>query len=454
MSLPRDQYERRRKLGAYLPWVGTIHSLAYRLAGRPPVIGKADITAFLQGHGGQPAQGYPDGVEDAEGYEWSEPGRDEVEQALSLYAMARHRLVPISEAFESMPWGPQGPQVSPERAEYLAREYEDFKQQVHKIDYEDMLLIGGAESPPVDVCLADEVQDNSPLLWSVQDTWAQGLLYVMAGDPYQALYIWSGAEPRLFIDHQGNLVPLGDSRRLTPGAAERAQLVLRASGFEEREWLGTWTGLGEGLPTDGSAFWLARTGRLIRAIQTQLEDEGIPYGYLRGGGPLERKEARAYRVIHDLRRDGWAYAPAILLLSTQMQKGWLPWGERARLERLARSDPEYQIGVAQLEGEWGAHISELHHGLGHGAYYEKIYRAQGLAPFGRPPATLVGTIHAAKGREADTVHLVTSWGSLPYRAIYNGQAEAEACVAYVGLSRHRSQLILEGADEGSDYPGL
>jgi hypothetical protein len=230
--------------------------------------------------------------------------------------------------------------------------------------------------------------------------------------------------------------------------------VLREAGFGEREWLGSWTGTGSGEPQDGSAFWLARTSRLIRAVQTQLEEDGIPYGYLRGGGPLERKEARAYRVIQSLRRDGQAYAPALFLLAGEMSKGWLPWGEKARLERMARADPDLQIGMGRIEHEWGCHIADLHRALPHGAYYEKVYRTQGLAPFGRPPATLVGTIHAAKGREADTVHLVESWGSMPYRAIYNGQAEAEACVAYVGLSRHRSQLIMEPADEGSPYPGF
>jgi len=448
IPLPPDPFERSRKLGNYLPWVGTIHALAYKLMGRPPVLKRADLTEFM---GGTPPPDYPE-PEYAEGYEWTELGRDETEQALALYAMARHRLVPLKEAYDIMPWGPAGPQVTPERAEKIVQQYEDFKAAKSRIDFEDMLLQGGSERPPVDVILADEVQDNSPLLWCVQDAWAEGLLYVMAGDPYQALYIWSGATPRLFIDHPGTLVPLGDSHRLTAASAARAQRVLRDAGFGEREWLGTWTGRSDGEGRDSTEFWLARTGRLLRAVQHDLEDQGIPYGYLRGGGPLERKESRAYRTILMLREQGSAPVGMLKLLGDEMDRGWLPHGEKARLERITKADPTTELDTQSVEATWGTRVEELHLALSHGRYYQRIHKRYGIGPFIQPSATLVGTIHASKGREADTVHLVESWGSLPYKAIYNGQHESEACVAYVALTRHRAQLVMEPASEGTPYP--
>jgi len=448
LRLPPDPYERARRLGQDMPWVGTIHALAYKLAGKPPVLGRTQMKEFLGGW----VSDYPDRPEDAEGYEYLEPGKTESEQALALYAMARHRMVPLAEAYDIMPWGPSGPQVTPERAAKIVRDYEDFKAQKGMIDFEDMLLRGGAEVPPVDIILSDEVQDNSPLLWCVTDTWANGLLYVMAGDPYQALYIWSGAEPRLFIDHPGTLIPLGDSHRLTQASAQRAQRVLQDAGFTEREWLGSWGGLGEGEARDGTTFWLARTGRLVREVQQGLEDQGIPYGYLRGGGPLERKESRAYRTILMLREQGSAPVGMVKLLADEMDKGWLPHGEKARLERLARVDPTTELDIAGIEATWGTQAQYMQNALPHGRYYQRIYRDHGILPFVQRPATMTGTIHASKGREADTVHLVESWGSLPYRAIYNGQQEAEACVAYVGLTRHRAQLVMEPASEGSPYP--
>jgi superfamily I DNA/RNA helicase len=141
-------------------------------------------------------------------------------------------------------------------------------------------------------------------------------------------------------------------------------------------------------------------------------------------------------------------------LADEMERGWLPYGEKSRLERMSKTDPTTELDVLQVEQAWGVHVSDLHRALPHGDYYQKVYRQHGIGPFVQRPATLVGTIHASKGREADTVHLIESWGTLPYRSIYNGQHEAESCVAYVALTRHRSQLILEPASEGSPYPGL
>jgi superfamily I DNA/RNA helicase len=456
VDLPEDSYARARKLGVYLPWVGTIHSLAYKLADRPPVLRQADLRQFVAAQGGHSDVPYPTEVDHVEGYEWLEAGRDEVEQALALWAVARHRCLPLDAAFGVMAWGPEGPQVSPERASRLVAEYAAFKHSLGKIDFEDMLVLGLQATPPVDVLLADEVQDLSPLLWQVQDTWAHGLLYVMAGDPYQALYIWSGAEPRLFIEHPGKLVPLGHSHRLTAPSADRAQGVLRAAGAADPEWLGTWTGIGAGEPRDGTTFWLARTGRLVAAVARRLEDQGVPFGHLRGPGPLEQKPAQAYRVLAQLRLRGAAPLEAVSALAQELERGWLAHGAKARLKALHAADPEAYWDVTEVRHEFGGRdpdwLASLHHGLQHGEYYERVYRAHGLRPFTERPSTLLGTIHAAKGREADVVHLVESWGSLPYRAIYNGQHAAEACVAYVGLTRHRAQLVLEPADDGTPYP--
>ncbi|MEF2074593.1 UvrD-helicase domain-containing protein [Consotaella aegiceratis] len=50
---------------------------------------------------------------------------------------------------------------------------------------------------------------------------------------------------------------------------------------------------------------------------------------------------------------------------------------------------------------------------------------------------IVGTIHASKGREADTVHLM-----LPYASSENIDQDEEARVVYVGATRGRSRLLI------------
>ena len=447
LHVPSDPWQRRKALDHALPHMGTIHSLAFKLIGRPPVMQRKHFQEFA----GMRTAGLPDSDE-LEGYEWSTPSKDGTQAALAVHAMARHRLLPFDEAYRTAPWSYAGPSVSLDQAQKIALDYEDYKRSKALIDFEDMLLLGSHEYPEVDVLLADEVQDNSPLLWTLVDTWSAGKDTALAGDPYQAIYIFSGASPSLFMDHPGELVRLGDSHRLTPHASDFAQGILARAGYQRGEWLGSWTGLGSGEAAEGTEFYLARTARLLGPVYDQLQAEGRPYGHLRGGGPLQSRQANAFRTIIELRERGSAPVGAISQLAQAMDKGWLPASEKTRLSRAARADPESRVALEDVCNMWDVSPERLSYGLALGDYFRSVLAHHGKAAFVLPPATLVGTIHAAKGKEADRVHLVESWGTLPYKNITAGMAREEACVAYVGATRHRSRLYLEPAMEGYPYP--
>ena len=447
---PSDARGRARFMQQTLPYVGTIHSIALKLCGTQKVLQARDLTRFVHDMGGQPSSEYPD-AEYAEGYQWAEPGRDEVEAALAVHAMARHRMIELAQAYEETQWGYQGPTVSPTQVMHLVRAYEDFKRDLRKLDFEDMLEQGMHYELPVDCLLGDEVQDNSPLLWTVLDRWSAERLVALAGDPYQALYIWSGADPSLFINHTGLLHRLGDSHRLTDAAAARALRTLRHGGYEEDEWLGSWGGVGSGESRDGSEFWLARTGRLLQPVRRDLEDAGTPYANMRGGGPLATKEADAFRVLLRLRTRGSTDATGLAHLAAN--NDLVSKAAATRLKNLARADPREEMDQPTAEAQLGIGLGALSGGFKYGPYYERVLKLHGAPAFRDRPRTLVGTIHSAKGREADRVHLVESWGTLPARALEEPRGRrAEACVAYVALTRHRSQLQLEPADEGMSYP--
>ena len=446
---PVQPWARKRFFDQRLPWVGTIHSVALRLLDRQPVLSTRDLTTFIKSMGGEAhlADVEP---EDAEGYQWAEPSRDEVEAALAVYAMSKHRMIELAQAYAEAQWGYRGPTVSPERVQFLVRAYEDFKRDQGKIDFEDMLTLGALHTLPVDAILADEVQDNSPLLWNVLDLWSENLQVALAGDPYQSLYKWSGAEPGLFINHVGGLHRLGDSRRLTPGSASRAQQILREAGYEDQEWLGTWTGTGSGEVTDGSQFWLARTGRLLNPVRQELEDEGTPYANIRGGGPLSTVEAQAYRVLANLKAKGWDTVGGVAYLAAH--NDLVSRKNVAALRLQAREHEQEPLDRDAAAHYLGRDLDMLQDGFKKGDYFERVLARHGTGAFWAEPTIKVGTIHSAKGREADVVHLIESWGTLPYRALSNGGAQSEACVAYVGVTRHRYALHLEPASEGMPYP--
>lgn len=445
VSLPAESWQRRRVLDTLFPWIGTTHSLALKLIGRQPVIGSRDLTEFSKSLGGKDIA-LPD-ADDLEGYAWSDASlKGDIEIALGLYSSSRHRMEHIRAAYIRV-----NPAVDLERIMRIITSYEHFKAETGKIDFEDMLLLGGDQMPDVAVVLADEVQDNSPLLWDVINTWAAESDFVMAGDPYQAIYLFSGAAPELFIDHPGDLRRLGDSHRLTAESAAAAQAVLRGAGYIEGEWLGTWTGVGEGDGQgSGDEFYLARTGRLLQNVIASFEEQGRSYGYIRGGGPLQTKAADAFRTYIKLRQTGAASAGALAHMAEQMKTGWLPQGSAKRLKAM---DPEQRLSEEEISQIWQLpDLARLPHGLKGGDYLQRVYGREGIGAFIFGPPRRIGTIHSAKGREADEVHLITSWGTLPYQATLTqaGRA-AEGCVAYVGVTRHRARLILEYVPEGTPY---
>lgn len=444
-SLPSESYARRRALDALFPWIGTTHSLALKLIGRQHVISGKDLSEFSRSLGGGQIA-LPE-TDDLEGYAFSDASRDDIEIALSVLAAARHRMEPLLAAYLRV-----HPSIDYERVLRICGAYADFKTSSGKIDFEDMLERGAAELPAVDVCLADEVQDNSPLLWNVIDRWSTESDFVMAGDPYQAIYLFSGAQPGLFIDHPGELRRLGDSHRLTADAARAAQAVLRNAGHTEGQWLGSWSGVASefGSPMAGEVFYLARTARLLNQFIFDFEQQGTPYGYIRGGGPLQTKAADAFRVYARLRQQGAQPTGQLAFLASQMKPSFLPPGTP---KRMAALDPEYPMDEAAVSRMWGMRsLDKIPYALKGGEYLARCFGRAGIEPFIFGPRIRIGTIHAAKGREADTVHLVTSWGTLPYQATLSQEGRAaEGCVAYVGVTRHRASLQLEYVPEGTPY---
>lgn len=450
IRVPDSAHAARSLLDQTLPWVGTIHSLCYKLMGRPPMVSANDLIEFakdMDPNNRADFRATPN-PETIEGFEYGDaPAQDEIELALQLYAMSRHRRVSIDAAALFMSDRARM-EMNVDRLAFIAGKYRAYKTDLGKIDFEDMLEQGSQLPIPATVLLCDEVQDNSSLLWSVIDKWAAGAeLTVMAGDPWQAIYLYSGASPELFRNRQGKWITIGDSHRLSAATAAYALSLLRTAGYQDDSLLSTWQGVG-GQPKDGTQFYLARTNALLRNVRENLEDQGEPYRLLRGTGPLQMKAAQAFRAIQKEPDQAFSIGTAALLADCIPDvTGTLPRGTKARWQRLAVDTPNMALspedqGLAEMALDR----------LPNRAYYERVFNRYGTAGMVLTPAISVGTIHAAKGREADQVTLVRSWGWLPGRAILDGHRKEEACVAYVGATRHRSGLsFLEGAP-GIDYP--
>lgn len=443
LGIQGDQRTLRRRL----PWVGTIHSLAMGLAGiaTKHVVDGKKLRTFSSEYTGGDAPVY----DDMEAFFLDEPGlrTDAISAMRWISSAARHRMWPPEDVLSLVDARVLG-KIGPERLLDLVKEYEEWKHEQGYYDFEDMLELGQRAELPVRFLAVDEAQDNSVLLWKVVNSWGNReriQSYVTAGDPFQALFQFSGASPHLFMERPGRWHRLLTSHRFQQGDCDYARQIVQNVFGEPAGFLATWRGTGAS-PADGSSFYLARTGSLVSRKASELLESGVPFRYLRGArGPLTTGAADAYRTILKLNRGDLVGRDELLNLAEQTNA---PKAAITPIRRL----PDGYYGRGTAEAHLPAPSVGVDAELEYGDYYREVVRLHGEQAMFRTPKLQLGTVHAAKGREADDVIACTSWATKPAQNIIR-DPESESCVAYVLSTRHRNSLTLEDVlDGGRRYP--
>lgn len=385
----------RHDLRLALPWVGTIHALCYRLLGHPTLAKPAQLLDFFKGEGLSSGMPLPEATdpEEADGYIW-QLARDDFEYFLMQYARARHLLDPsLMSRVPSR--GSRRSSGLYEDMQPLVERYNAWKAKAFLRDFEDLLEQAPLSLPGVRVLLIDEAQDNSPLMMRVVRAWSEGTeLTVYAGDPFQAIYQFCGAQPDLLMDlPRSGLVRLEVSRRLPADSAEYAHRILGAADWtpEEADWLGTWHGEGETTAVD-SEFFLARTRTQVYAVRDWLEERGVPYRLLRGTGPLDMLTGRSFRLLFDLQRGSLYPRDSLRILAKALNARQLPPGVHANLTKLSG---EYLIGETAAQDLLKEPLGDVMSRLQYAEYFYRILAEAGAEGLLQTPKLAVGTIHCS-----------------------------------------------------------
>lgn len=442
-------------LDLVFPHVGTIHSLAYRLISRPKVITNAMRREWAASVGDRDASFKgPDRVDWLDTYDTTGERYEQSDATATLHVLgaARQQMLDLSEAWHR--FAGRNPWLPPlDKVKRLADSYAGYKREQEVIDFEDMLEEGARERLDCEYLLVDEAQDNSALLWHVIESWRQHIPFtIAAGDPWQAIFLFNGADPMLFRTQPGGWQTIDDSHRLLPESAGVALDILKRGGYADDPLLGSWKGVGSGEVRDGTSLYLARTGTLVEGLAESLIEQGTPFAYLSGRhGPLGAEATAGWRAAQELQDDGSCTAQGLLAFTKALHKGTLNKPDQMWVDHVAREDPTRRVSMDELP--WGNAVEMLQRRLPNGGYYQRVVQQHGYGALVMPPAARVGTIHSAKGREADEVYLVRNWGMLPGRAMLDGD-QGEVCVAYVGASRHRCALHLIDmpGGRGINYP--
>jgi DNA helicase-2/ATP-dependent DNA helicase PcrA len=324
---------------------------------------------------------------------------------------------------------------------YFCESYEKWKAANGYVDFNDMLVRyvnGRGPELKARIMFIDEAQDLSKLQWLVIERLAKVVEEVhIGGDDDQAIFEWSGADPSGMAaferGHSAERTVLAQSWRLPKTVYELGNRVISrvrervAKSYSPREAEGRITRLGhiEGLRHVGSeeTLILYRNHSNRRELEDFLVENVIPYETMAGWtSPLQGKYGQALRTFARL-RDGRDVAQSSLeaMKKVLTQNGRMTMRESG-LPQLLKMDPTWAIDIP-----W------------------KIKDYLRRVPIDTEVKVRLGSIHSAKGREADRVILYTAMGRRTVDS-WQKNPDAEARVWYVGVTRSRERLdIVEGA---------
>jgi len=362
---------------------------------------------------------------------------------------------------------------------YLA--WLDFKQEKGIKDYDDMLmdaydaLKAGMISLPTRVLIVDEFQDLSPLQFEIFKMLARDKeLVVIAGDDWQTIFTWMGANPTFLIEYPADLeIILRKTWRLPEKILREALTYARAnlrngvfkemistgkkgaigivSNFSTKDdadmdLLARWV-LTE-LKRGHSVFVLARTNSQALRIFGELYKRGFKPRSLKKSSRWKKKVEPVgdfFDVLHsiitiesgvptreDFKRVGWACG----VITEEEFEEDLP------LMEYIKPDWKRTIKLERIQEIWGRTARR---------FLEKILK-EGLTPIAGIPEDhelYVDTIHSSKGLEADVVFLINEMPRRSWRRYFKRPEdfEAEARVWFVGMTRARKGLLIINTDK-------
>lgn len=313
--------------------------------------------------------------------------------------------------------------------------YAKYKSEKGKIDFDDMQEIYVRERPTLPnfkAVFVDEAQDLLPIQWViVKDLLSRSPLAYVAGDDDQAIYGFAGAEVDRFLELPGEVTILQKSYRLPALVHQLSQSwVSRINSRQEKAFLPKEEkGMVDAISClqdldfrTGQWLLLGRTETQTKALRLELEYMGVPYSLPSSDEwkfPFH-KGLRQYKIVERFMREGVTpkeyRALGLPVVDAKLFDGGVINAKRVGFngswEDLMKGD---QTSIAYIRGVLTA----------------------GFKPEDRARIR-VSTFHKAKGGEADSVVVDTTW---PNRSRLSDQDTEHRCF-YVAATRAKKNLYL------------
>lgn len=407
------------------------------------------------------------------------------DDVLLLWSAARNMLVPLDVVWRKVrAIDDDIPPLAKCRAAVLR--YEGAKYVEGRLDFTDMLGRWGGikfgvdghtaaepegDVPGVAVVFHDEAQDASRLTLEAFRRLTSNprcrRVYI-AGDPRQCLYGWAGTAPENFLDWPcEKQQAMTKSWRCPRPVLDAADRVLRQSscylhygvapadheGSVEEEVDAPVSDI-----VDPRKDWLVlcRTNRRAGGVGKALTDAGIPWAPLRGRGGWRSRKVVPLAALSELQVGSPLSGEQVVAIARAVPSvvdGRRMWGKGYRDWTMYDYDPTDDDWVTpnELSTRFGVTESLLAT-VESGSWDKVVSEGREFAPgvkrhgpgLATAPMVRVGTVHAAKGMQADNVLVVCAATRTVWRAMQTqGGFDEECRVAYTAMTRARRRLVID-----------
>lgn len=439
--------------------VGTLHSIGYRLLGRPLMLeDSAGIKKFIE-------------LNPQWGKYFTTKGSVEVDDLnISSKALAEISYWRAIKRPEHL-W--------PHDVRLAYGAWRRFKEEEDGIDYMDMIELPLRQGlrPDCRILFVDEAQDCTPLEADLVHFWGESTdQYFLVGDPDQSIFGFKGANPSILDTTGKDYRVLSQSWRV-PGEVHRAasEMIRRNTSRQDFTYLPTAetgavqvhdidyeTGALVELATDlvrygdGSAMVLTTCNYMLADFIRALKAEGIPFHnpFRRRSAawnPLYQPAGKKANTMAITRFNAFAkgdWTAGDILLWESLTKGVFGKQARGLLRELPQDVSLTSAQIYDVMGDRGREamaggVKWLKDNLNKKSadsygYYLKILENY-PGGYHDKPKIIVGTIHSVKGGEANHVILAPD---ISYQASLSPDREELHRVMYVGMTRGRQTLHL------------
>jgi len=410
---------------------------------------------------------------------------------LAAKSYASHSKIGFRESLNIRNQNTANPVVYPKACVFL-RDYERFKarsmEHPQLYDFDDLLLSVLENQIPlgrIRLLIVDEAQDLSPLMFDVVQMWSvSGKIEqtILAGDPYQAIYEFQGAEPKLMCDWQADRSYTLDESFRCPSqvrAASRAIVEKMKHRYPNDDYaprkIGGFVQKSRGvdlkqlIDSRKYCYWLVRDNHTLISIAAKAKRLGLPYGYVseRKKSTMQGKTAQAISFIQRLRQ-GAKITPLEYLEITEIVKSKdnLKHGSKALFKKHlgqinsdlwteAIYDVEDLISLGWTEpgvesivngSIWKKLNKEVN--IETVLYILSIIDRWGETTLRAKPRLQLGTLHSSKGKESEIVIIDPSFPKMVARS-YQKSSDVENRLAYVGVTRAKEGVYIQRPEQVS-----